>query len=65
MIARTISEAARALGMHAIQFRSIAQLKDDLKALGFPILPAVRESRSPYPERRIQLTEQVKNHCSD
>jgi putative hydrolase of the HAD superfamily len=36
--------AARALGMHAIQFQSIAELKDDLKALGFPILPAVRES---------------------
>jgi putative hydrolase of the HAD superfamily len=34
-------QAARALGMHAIQFSSIAQLKDDLEAMGFPILPAV------------------------
>lgn len=31
--------AARALGIHAIQFRSIAQLKDDLEDLGFPVLP--------------------------
>ena len=38
--------AARALGIHAIQFRSIAQLKDDLEALRFPILPAVAESSS-------------------
>jgi putative hydrolase of the HAD superfamily len=37
-------QAARALGMHAIQFSSIAQLKDDLEAMGFPILPAVVES---------------------
>jgi putative hydrolase of the HAD superfamily len=33
-------EAARALGMHAIQFRSVAELKNELEALGFPILPA-------------------------
>jgi FMN phosphatase YigB (HAD superfamily) len=32
-------EAARALGIHAIQFRSIAELKADLEALGFPLLP--------------------------
>jgi putative hydrolase of the HAD superfamily len=38
--------AARAVGMHAIQFRSIAQFKHDLEALGFPILPAVAESSS-------------------
>jgi putative hydrolase of the HAD superfamily len=38
--------AARALGMHAIQFRSIAQLKHDLKALGFPVLPSGAESSS-------------------
>jgi putative hydrolase of the HAD superfamily len=36
--------AARALGMHAIRFRSMAQLSEDLTALGFPILPAVAES---------------------
>ena len=37
-------QAARALGMNAIQFSSIAQLKDDLEAMGFPILPTVVES---------------------
>jgi FMN phosphatase YigB (HAD superfamily) len=37
-------QAARALGMHAIQFSSISQLKDDLEAMGFPILPPVAES---------------------
>jgi len=31
--------AARELGMRTIQFQSIAQLKDDLEALGFPVLP--------------------------
>jgi putative hydrolase of the HAD superfamily len=34
-------QAARTLGIRGIQFRSIAQLKDDLEALGFPVLPAV------------------------
>lgn len=34
-------QAARTLGIRAIQFRSVGQLKDDLSALGFPILPAV------------------------
>jgi putative hydrolase of the HAD superfamily len=38
--------AARALGMRAIQFRSIAQLMEDLAALGFPVLPKVAESTS-------------------
>lgn len=38
--------AAHALGMHAIQFRSIAQLKDDLEEFGFPILPSETESPS-------------------
>ncbi len=37
-------QAARALGIHAIQFVSSAQLKDDLEAMGFPILPTVVES---------------------
>jgi len=40
-------QAARKLGIHSIQFRSTAQLKDDLAALGFPILPVVAESSSP------------------
>jgi len=38
--------AACALGMHAIQFRSIAELTCDLEALGFPILPASVELSS-------------------
>jgi putative hydrolase of the HAD superfamily len=32
--------AARALGIRAIQFRSVTQLQCDLRELGFPILPA-------------------------
>ncbi|HXM63131.1 MAG TPA: HAD family phosphatase [Terriglobales bacterium] len=36
--------AARTLGMHAIQFQSIAQFRDDLEAFGFPILPTCVES---------------------
>jgi FMN phosphatase YigB (HAD superfamily) len=36
--------AARVLGMRAIQFQSISQLKDDLEALGFPLLPGAEES---------------------
>jgi putative hydrolase of the HAD superfamily len=39
-------QAARKLGMRAIQFRSVAQFKDDLAALGFPILPVAAESLS-------------------
>ena len=38
--------AADALGMHAIQFRSIAGFKCDLEALGFPILPVSMELSS-------------------
>jgi putative hydrolase of the HAD superfamily len=37
---------ARTLGIRAIQFRSIAKLKDDLEELGFPVLPAAAESSS-------------------
>ena len=37
---------ARTLGMHAIQFQSVAQLKGDLEALGFPVLPEAAESRT-------------------
>ena len=39
-------QAARKLGIRAIQFQSVAQLKDDLEALGFPILPAGVETSS-------------------
>ena len=31
--------AARALGMHAIRFQSIMQLRGELQSVGFPILP--------------------------
>jgi putative hydrolase of the HAD superfamily len=33
-------EGARAVGMHAIQFRSVGQLGNELVKLGFPVLPA-------------------------
>src|SRR5271165_7338837 len=32
--------AAHGLGIHALQFRSVAQLRRDLEVLGFPVLPA-------------------------
>jgi putative hydrolase of the HAD superfamily len=32
-------QAARELGIHALQFRSVAQLRQELEAMGFPILP--------------------------
>ena len=32
--------AARALGIHAIQMKSMAQLSEEVKALGFPMLPS-------------------------
>lgn len=37
-------QAARKLGMRAIQFRTVSQLKDDLAALGFPMLPVAASS---------------------
>ena len=39
-------QAARALGMHAIQFRSMAQLREDMQAAGFAFLPALEEKGS-------------------
>ena len=39
-------KAARALGIHSIEFQSVAQLKGELEALGFPILPVGRETSS-------------------
>jgi len=42
--------AARALGIHGIEYRSIAQLKDELEALGFPVLPVDVETSSPLSE---------------
>jgi putative hydrolase of the HAD superfamily len=35
-------QAARSLGMRAIQFQSVEQLRKDLKGLGFPILPGAQ-----------------------
>ena len=32
-------KAARALGIHAIQLRSFSQLRSQVEALGFPVLP--------------------------
>ena len=42
--------AARALGMRAIQFRSIAQLKRELEAMGFPVLPAASSAAASGPD---------------
>ena len=39
-------QAARALGMSAIQFRSVKQLKDELAAIHFPTLPVVTPATS-------------------
>ena len=36
-------EAARALGIRAIQFESVAQLRAELESLGFPVLPTVEQ----------------------
>jgi putative hydrolase of the HAD superfamily len=36
-------QAARELGIHALQFRSVAQLRQELEAMGFPILPVPQE----------------------
>jgi putative hydrolase of the HAD superfamily len=33
-------QGARAVGIHAIQFRSVEQLRSELRELGFPVLPA-------------------------
>jgi FMN phosphatase YigB (HAD superfamily) len=42
--------AAYALGIRAIEFRSVGQLKDDLAALGFPVLPVSAHNAKPlYP----------------
>lgn len=54
-------QAARALGMRAIQFRSTAQLRDDLAALGFPVLPAGAVSAaSPAGDRSERAGQEIK-----
>src|SRR5258706_12826851 len=52
--------AAQVLGIHAIQFSSFGQLKNDLEALGFPVLPAGTSSDTnpedgPGQEIKLQL----------
>ncbi len=37
-------KGARAVGMHALQFRSLEQFGNDLEKLGFPVLPALKSS---------------------
>jgi putative hydrolase of the HAD superfamily len=49
--------AARALGMHALQFESTAQLRDDLEALGFPILPSAEGSHSGAADRADRVSK--------
>jgi putative hydrolase of the HAD superfamily len=39
-------QAARALGMHAIEFHSVEQLRRDLEELRFPVLPAATQALS-------------------
>jgi putative hydrolase of the HAD superfamily len=39
-------EQARAAGIRTIRFQSLEQLREDLRALGFPILPGQSETRS-------------------
>jgi putative hydrolase of the HAD superfamily len=36
-------QAARGMGIHALQFRSVAQLRQELEAMGFPILPVPQQ----------------------
>jgi putative hydrolase of the HAD superfamily len=50
--------AARSLGMQAIQFRSIEQLKRELEAIGFPVLPAIAASVSAGAENPIDRPDQ-------
>jgi putative hydrolase of the HAD superfamily len=40
-------QGARAVGMRAIRFQSVDQLRRDLEAEGFPVLPPGSKSRSP------------------
>jgi putative hydrolase of the HAD superfamily len=62
-------KAARVLGIRGILFRSVAQLKDDLEALGFSVLPVLAESLPPISDRassasgrREQSGEEIKFH---
>ena len=48
-------KAAKALGMHAILYQSIAQFRDELKQLNFPVLPAISGAGSHAPQHDFQL----------
>ena len=39
--------AARAMGIHGIQFKSVTQLRNDLEAASFPTLPPATTARNP------------------
>jgi putative hydrolase of the HAD superfamily len=45
----TNTRAARTLGMHAIRFQSVEQLRNDLEVIGFPILP-----RGAFPTPKLE-----------
>jgi putative hydrolase of the HAD superfamily len=51
--------AARQLGLHGIQFSSVAQFKKDLAVLGFPILPTVTESAGDNAQPRKEMNLQL------
>lgn len=51
--------AARALGIHSILFQSIVQLRKDLEALHFLILPAVAESPLEIETRKQEIKFQL------
>jgi putative hydrolase of the HAD superfamily len=45
-------EQARAEGIHGIRFQSVAQLRNDLQAFGFTILPQPSELQHPTTEKK-------------
>jgi putative hydrolase of the HAD superfamily len=47
--------AAQGLGIHALQFTSVADFKNDLEVLGFPILPVTGSSPVPTDGIKLQL----------
>lgn len=51
--------AARALGIHSILFQSIGQLRKELEALNFPIVPTVAESPAEIETRKQEIKFQL------
>jgi putative hydrolase of the HAD superfamily len=51
--------AAEALGIRGILFRSVAQLKDDLAALGFSVLPVLAESLPPISDHARPVSDRL------